>query len=157
MENKNILSDKSYKFALRIIKLNQFLTQKNTDQQIRLADIVFIYYNDTEEFSYQARLKEQKTLNTSPKCMACIFAEALFDDSRAEDRHALVEAGLAPSFIQNVTQTFQPGRFAYLIHVSRESLIDSRYFLELLRRQQGIIYHTTFHHKVEDLLRKSDA
>jgi hypothetical protein len=56
--------------------------------------------------------------------------------------------------LQEVVQALKPGSSAYLIYVPRESLIDTRRYLEILGRQQGDLYHTTFPAQVEEALLK---
>jgi len=58
--------------------------------------------------------------------------------------------------LRHVIQALKPDGLAYLIHVTSESLIDSRRFLEILGEQQGNLYHTTFQPQVEEVLLKQN-
>ncbi len=56
--------------------------------------------------------------------------------------------------LQEVVQALKPGNSAYLIYVPRESLIDTRRYLEILGQLQGELYHTTFRSEIEEVLLK---
>jgi len=132
----------------------QFVEAENNVQKFRLIDIALIYQDSGGNVMHQARFKENSHLNDSSKCMACLFAEVLFEESRIVERQQLVEAGLDPFFLQNTSESFQPNSLVYLMHISRESLIDSRPILDILREQQGNLNHTTFRPEVEAVLRE---
>ena len=133
----------------------QFLEKNRGGGLFRLIDIVRIRHDTIGKISY-LRWKQSDQLINKHNRLAAAFAEVIFDISRAEDRRQLVGAGLDPFFLRKVIQTLIPDSLAYLLHVPRESLIDSRRFLEILEAQEGDIYHTTFQSQVEEVLLKQN-
>ena len=121
---------------------------------LKLIDMVLIRRDNHGKLAFQMRWRESDHLGDDHSRLAGAFAEAIFGISSAEGRHRLAEAGLDPLFIQDVVQALKAEGSAYLIHVPRESLIDTRRHLEILGTLNGDLYHTTFRHQVEEVLWK---
>jgi hypothetical protein len=121
---------------------------------LKLIDIVLIRRDNHGKLAFQMRWRESEYLDDDHSRLAGAFAEAIFGISGEQDLRRLVEAGLDPLFLQDVVQAFTVEGSAYLIHVPRESLIDTREYLEILGSLEGGLYHTTFRHQVEEVLWK---
>jgi hypothetical protein len=121
---------------------------------LKLIDVVLIRRDNHRKLAFQMRWRESDYLGDDHSRLAGAFAEAIFGISGEQDRRRLVEAGLDPLFLQDVVQAFTAEGSAYLIHVARESLIDTRGYLEILGSLEGDLYHTTFRHKLEEVLWK---
>jgi uncharacterized membrane protein len=135
-----------------IDEARHFIEVNHGGELFGLIDMVLIDRDTTGKITYQMRWKEGDYPFNSHGRLASTFAEVIFDNSRAEERRQLVEAGLDPFFLRKVSEAFKPDSLAYLIHIPRESLLDSRRFLEILEAQQGDLYHTTFRSQVEEVL-----
>jgi uncharacterized membrane protein len=121
---------------------------------LKLSDIVLIRRDTTGKVSFQMRWKESNHLYDNHSRLAGAFAEAIFGTARTEGRRRLAETGIDPLFLEDVVQAFTTEGAAYLIHVPRESLIDTRSLIEILEGLQGDLYHTTFRPQVEEALLK---
>ena len=119
-----------------------------------LTDMVQIHRDSAGKSSYHVHTKESDLLINYRNRMAGTFAESIFDVSQGEARNQLIDAGLDPYFLRIVIQALIPDSLAYLIYVSRENLLDTRRLLEILEKQQGDIYQTTFRPQVEEVLLK---
>jgi uncharacterized membrane protein len=130
------------------------LERDRDGELLKLIDIVHIHRDNHGKVAFQMRWKESEHINGDHSRLAGSFAEAIFGISGEKYRRPLAEAGLDPLFIQDVVQALKPEGSAYLIHISRESLIDTRRHLEILGSLEGDLYHTTFRHQVEEVLWK---
>jgi uncharacterized membrane protein len=134
----------------------QNLERSQGGKLFRLIDVILVQRDRLGKSTFHMRRKESDRLNNSHNRLAGDFAEAIFGISRAEGRRHLAEAGLDPLFLQDVVQALKPDSSAYLIYVPRESLIDTRRYLEILEGLQGDLYHTTFRPQVEEALLKQN-
>lgn len=128
------------------------LERSHNGELLMLIDMVLIHRDNHGKLAFQMRWKESDHIDVDHSRLAGAFAEAIFGNSRAEDRRRLAEAGLDPLFLQDVVQALKPEGAAYLIHVPSESQIDTRRHLEILGSLQGGLYHTTFRPQVEEAL-----
>ncbi len=138
-------------------KVWRTLERSHGGELFRLIDIVLIRRDNQGKTAFQIRWKESDHLDNHHSRLAGAFAEAIFGISSAEGRRQLGEAGLDLFFLQEVIQALKPGSSAYLIYVPRESLIDTRRYLEILGWLQGDLYHTTFRPQVEEALLKQNG
>ena len=134
----------------------QILDRGQGGELFRLVDVISVYQDRLGESTFQLRRKETDRLNNSHSRLAADFAEAIFGNSRVEGHRQLADAGLDPFFLQEVTQALEPDSSAYLIYVSRESLIDVRRLIEILEGLHGDIYRTSFQSQVEEALLKNN-
>jgi uncharacterized membrane protein len=132
------------------------LERSHGGQLFELIDIVLIRRDNQGKAAFQMRWQESDHSYNNHSRLAGAFAEAIFGNSSAEGRRQLAEAGLDPLFLQDVVQALKPDSSAYLIYVPRESLIDTRRYLEVLGRLRGDLYHTTFRPQVEEALLKQN-
>jgi uncharacterized membrane protein len=130
------------------------LERSQDGQLFKLIDIVLIHRDTTGKASFQMRWKESDNLYDNHSRLAGALAETIFGISGAEGRSQLAKAGLDPLFLQDVAQALKTDSSAYMIYVPRESLIDTRRYLEILEGQQADLYHTTFPVQVEEALLK---
>jgi uncharacterized membrane protein len=121
---------------------------------LKLIDIVLVRRDNHGKLAFQMSWRESEYLGDDHCRLAGAFAEAIFGVSGEHDRRVLIESGLDPLFLQDVVQAFTAEGAAYLIHVPRESLIDTRAYLEILGTLDGGLYHTTFRPQVEEVLWK---
>ena len=78
---------------------------------------MLIRHDTTGKISYQIRWKEGDHLINNHNRLAAAFAETIFDVSQGEARNQLIEAGLDPFFLRQVSRALIPDSLAYLIHV----------------------------------------
>ena len=135
-------------------KVLRTLERSHGGKLLTLSDIVLIRRDNQGKTAFQMRWKEADHLYDNHSRLAGAFAEAIFGISSTESRSQLGEAGLDTFFLQEVVQALKPGNSAYLIHVPRESLIDTRRYLEILEALPGNLYHTTFRPQTEEALLK---
>lgn len=117
-----------------------------------LTDMMLIHRDSAGKSSYHVHGKESDQLIINCNRIAGTFAETIFDVSQGEARNQLIDAGLDPYFLRIVIQALIPDSLAYLIYVSRENLLDTRRLIEILEKQRGDIYQTTFRPQVEEVL-----
>ena len=138
-------------------KVLRTLESRHGGELLTMSDIVLIRRDEQGKVAFQMRWKEADHLYDNHSRLAGAFAEAIFGISSADGRRQLAEAGIDPLFLQDVVQALKPDSSAYLIHVPRDSLIDSRRYLKILERLQGDPYHTTFRPQVEEALLKQNG
>ena len=124
---------------------------------LTLSDIVLIRRDNQGKVAFQMRWKEVDHLYDNHSRLAGAFAEAIFGISGADGRRQLAEAGFDPLFLEDVIQALKTDSSACLIHVPRDSLIDTRRYLKILEGLQGDLYHTTFRPQVEEALLKKNG
>lgn len=135
-------------------KVWRTLERSHGGELLELIDVVSIGRDDQGRAAFQMRWKASDQSINHQYRLAAPFAEALFGSSSADLRLRLTEAGLDSFFLQEVAKALKPGRKVYLIHVSRESQIDTRRYVEILGRLEGDLYHTTFQPQVEEVILK---
>ena len=128
------------------------LVAKQGGGLIRAADMALIGRDIVGKVSYKVSWEEAGYALKDHDHLAGTFAVVLFDDTRAEDRRRLAEAGMDSYFLRKMGEVLSPNSLAYVVYIPKESLIDSRRFLEILGEQQGELYHTTFRPQVEEVL-----
>jgi len=138
-------------------KVWRTLERSHGGELLTSSDIVLCNRDSQGKVTFQMRWKESDHLDDSYSRPAGAFAESIFGISRAEGLRQLAEAGVDPRFLQEVVEAFQPGSSAYLIYVPGESLIDTRYYLEILEASPGNLYHTTFRPQTEEALLKQNG
>jgi uncharacterized membrane protein len=138
-------------------KVLRTLESRHGGELLALSDIVLLRRDKQGKVAFQMRWKEFDHSGDSHNRLAGAFAEAIFGFSRAEGCRRLSEAGMDPLFLQEVVQALKPGGTAYLIYVHRESLIDTRRYVEILEAVPGNLYHTTFSPQIEEVLLKQDS
>jgi hypothetical protein len=123
-------------------------------QLFKLIDMVLIRRDKSGKVSFEIRWQESERLIENHKRLAGDFAEAIFGHTSQNGHRRLIEAGLDPFFLQDVTQALQPNGSAYLFFIPAESRLDTKRYIESLDPLQGNLFHTTFPIQVEEVLSK---
>jgi uncharacterized membrane protein len=138
-------------------KVLRTLESRQGSDLLTLSDLALIRRDSQGRSTFQMRWRASDHLNNHQGRLAGVFAESIFGSSRAEGLRRLAEAGMDTLFLREVVEEFQPGCSAYLIYVPRESLIDTRRYLEILEALPGNPYHTTFRPQTEEALFKKNG
>jgi len=133
------------------------LERSHGGQLFKLVDIVLIRRDNQGMTSFKMNWKKDDHYLDSSNRMAGAFAEAIFGISRTEGRRQLSEAGMDRLFLEEVVQALEPDSSAFLIYIPKESLIDTRTYLDVLEGITGDVYHTTFKPQVEEVLLNREA
>jgi uncharacterized membrane protein len=138
-------------------KVLRTLESRQGGELLVMSDVVLVQRDNQGKSAFQMRWQKADYSSERGRRLAGAFAEAIFGISREKGHRRLIDAGVDPLFLKEVTEAYRPGSTAYLIYVPYESLIDTQRYLKILEAIPGDLYHTTFRPQSEEALMKQNG
>lgn len=139
------------------LEVRKALDMMRTSQILGSINVVPITRDRVGNVTIHLRWQPRIDLHSPGDQIADIVANAIFGKSTEMKMQQLIEAGLDELFLMKLEADLVPGSSMILGNSSKDSLVDTQHFLDIISQFKGTVYQTTVSDEVEEAIIKNVA